>query len=53
MIAPLPSVESIEVPYTFVALTIAKMLEPYTMLNGEVIKVAMGIEQVLVSIIAV
>jgi hypothetical protein len=36
-----------------VALTIAKMLDPYARFNGEVINVAIGIEQVLVFTIVV
>jgi len=38
MIAPLPALESVESPLEFVALTLAKTLEPHGRLNGAAIR---------------
>jgi hypothetical protein len=44
MIAPFPERDSVDVPYKFVALTVAIMEEPQARLNGVVLKLVIGTE---------
>jgi len=50
MVAPLPTLETKEFPYKFVAYTLAKILDPQGRLNGAALRVAVGIVQLVVSI---
>lgn len=45
IIAPLPPDDSIELPYMLVAITLAKMLLPHTILNGAASSEDVGTEQ--------
>lgn len=47
----MPSADEIESPTTFIATTLAKIEAPQFKLKGAAVSVAMGIEQVVVSLI--